>query len=171
MLISADADTRCFCLFFIFDVIVIKFLVFQKNDCSPQEWKWQENGLRLNRSEILKIPNSSRLLIWSLTGRWGALKSLCLMQLKAEFDDSPNIRIVLSRLASAWVWPPENRGLVVLRPPAGSFPTHKVAKAFSCTLMWGQPGRKPSEKLEMTKSERYEQFRRCQLIHNLYFWG
>ena len=31
--------TSCFCLLFIFDVVVIKFLVFQKNDCSSKEWK------------------------------------------------------------------------------------------------------------------------------------
>ena len=100
-----SADTPCFCLLFIFDVVVIKFLFFSKKMTAVHKSgnDTQGDGLRLNRSEILKIPNSSRLLIWSLTGRWGALKSLCLMQLKAEFDDPPNIRIVLSRLASAWV--------------------------------------------------------------------
>ena len=113
--------TSCFCLLFIFDVVVIKFLVFQKNDCSSKEWKWQGDGLRLNRSEILKIPNSSRLLIWSLTGRWG-LWSHCVW---CNWKLSSTILLISGLYSAGSPQPgsdPREQGLSCPPPPGGQLP-------------------------------------------------
>ena len=167
-----SADTPCFCLLFIFDVVVIKFLFFSKKMTAVHKSgnDTQGDGLRLNRSEILKIPNSSRLLIWSLTGRWG-LWSHCVW---CNWKLSSTILLISGLYSAGSPQPgsdPREQGLSCPPPPGGQLPDpqgsesllmHSDVRSARAQAIW-----------EIRNYEKWTVWKiwRCQLIHNLYFGG